>query len=218
MRRVADDLWQLPLAPRDSLNAYLMGDVLVDAGVGRSGRKIVEMLGGRTVTAHALTHAHPDHAGGSQHVTSALGIPCWAGANDAEAVEAGRPVAPPDSRLKPLLERGSWAKLPVARRLREGDEVGGFAVLDTPGHSPGHVAFWREADRVLVLGDVYFNLRLPTLRPGLREPLKLPTVDPARNRESMRRLAELEPATVAFGHGPPLTDAAPKLRAFAATL
>jgi hypothetical protein len=30
----------------------------------------------------------------------------------------------------------------------------------------------------------------------------------------MRRLAGLEPAIVGFGHGPTLTDAAPKLRAF----
>jgi glyoxylase-like metal-dependent hydrolase (beta-lactamase superfamily II) len=40
------------------------------------------------------------------------------------------------------------------------------------------------------------------------------TLDPARNRESMRRLADLDPAVVVFGHGPPLHNAGPKLKAF----
>jgi glyoxylase-like metal-dependent hydrolase (beta-lactamase superfamily II) len=92
--------------------------------------------------------------------------------------------------------------------------VGGFTVLDTPGHTPGHIAFWRERDRVLICGDVFFNMNLFTTLPGLHEPLGPLTADPARNRESMRRLADLEPAIVGFGHGPVLTDAAPKLRAF----
>mgnify|MGYP002128813951 CR=1 FL=1 len=36
--------------------------------------------------------------------------------------------------------------------LREGDEVAGFEVLDAPGHSPGHIALWREQDRTLIAG------------------------------------------------------------------
>src|SRR5918999_567156 len=59
---------------------------------------------------------------------------------------------------------------PVDRRLKEGDEVGGFQVLDVPGHSPGHVAFWRESDRVLILGDVLNNVNITTGIPGLHEP------------------------------------------------
>jgi hydroxyacylglutathione hydrolase len=90
---------------------------------------------------------------------------------------------------------------PVARRLREGDTVGaGFSVLDVPGHSPGHIALWREADRTLIAGDVFFNL------PRLGAPPRSMTVDPDANRVSMRRLAELRPALVLFGHGPPLRD------------
>jgi hydroxyacylglutathione hydrolase len=95
---------------------------------------------------------------------------------------------------------------PVERSLREGDEVAGFTVLDVPGHSPGHVAYWREADRTLICGDVLFNLSLPTLRPGLREPYASFTTDPALNRTSARRLAGLRPSTILFGHGPPLHD------------
>ena len=84
--------------------------------------------------------------------------------------------------------------------------MGGFQVLDVPGHSAGHVAFWRESDRVLILGDVLANIDQYTGIPGLNEPKPALTPDPARNRESARRLAKLEPELVCFGHGAPLRD------------
>jgi glyoxylase-like metal-dependent hydrolase (beta-lactamase superfamily II) len=95
---------------------------------------------------------------------------------------------------------------PVARALSEGDEVAGFTVIETPGHTPGHVSLWRERDRVLIAGDVLANMNLMTAVPGLHEPLAFATPDPARNRASARRLAELRPALACFGHGPPLRD------------
>src|SRR5687767_13957273 len=92
---------------------------------------------------------------------------------------------------------------PVDRPLREGDDAGaGFTVLDSPGHSPGHVAYWREADRTLIVGDVLFNIHPLLGFPQLRQPPDFCTPDPARNRESARRLAALEPELVCFGHGP----------------
>jgi glyoxylase-like metal-dependent hydrolase (beta-lactamase superfamily II) len=90
-------------------------------------------------------------------------------------------------------------------------------VLETPGHSDGHVAFWRERDRTLVVGDVLFNLHVLTTLPGLHEPPRILTRDPQRNRESARRLAALEPELALFGHGPPLRDPA-GLMAFVAGL
>jgi hydroxyacylglutathione hydrolase len=218
MNEVAEGVWQLTLMPRNGVNAWLLGDVIVDAGYARSGRKVVEALRGRDVGAHAITHAHPDHVGGSAHVCGALGVPFWCPAGDAQAVRDGTSV-PAESRIRPLLDLGrSFEPVDVARELVEGDDVAGFTVLDVPGHSPGHVALWREADRTLVAGDVWFNLSLKTLRYGLREPPGPFTVDPERNRQSMRRLAELEPAVACFGHGPPVRDAAAKLRAFVARL
>jgi glyoxylase-like metal-dependent hydrolase (beta-lactamase superfamily II) len=176
------------------------------------GKKLAARLAGHTITAHTLTHAHPDHVGGSKAVVDALGVPFWAPAGDAPAIDAGQAVQK-DTPIRPLLELGARFKpVPIARHLVEGDEVAGFTVLDAPGHSPGHIAFWRESDRTLIAGDVWFNINFLTLKPGLRAPLKLPTVDPARNRESMQRLLELGPRTVGLGHGPVITDAASKLR------
>ncbi len=95
---------------------------------------------------------------------------------------------------------------PVARALHEGDEVAGFTVLETPGHSAGHVSFWRESDRVLIVGDVLGNMNFITGIPGLNTPPDVFTPDPARNHDSARRLAALEPALACFGHGAPLRN------------
>jgi glyoxylase-like metal-dependent hydrolase (beta-lactamase superfamily II) len=94
----------------------------------------------------------------------------------------------------------------VDEPIHGGDQLGGFEVIDAPGHSAGHVAFWRESDRVLILGDVLANMDQYTGIPGLNEPKPNLTPDPVRNRESARKLAALEPELVCFGHGAPLRD------------
>ena len=219
MRQLADGLWQLGGFPPNAINVYLMGDVLVDAATRHGHRRILRQLRDREVNAHALTHVHPDHQGSSHRVCTTLGIPLWCPDGDAPAMEdgdiAGRMPPSPLNRINDKLMTGP--PHPVDRRLREGDEVAGFTVLDTPGHTAGHVTFWRESDRTMVAGDVLNGMNLLTAIPGLHEPPRAFTLDPKRNRESARRLAELEPALVCFGHGPPLRDAA-KLAAFLARL
>ena len=214
---VADGVCRIALPPRGAVNAYVAGDVLVDSGYGAFAGRLLHALAGRRLSALALTHAHGDHAGAARRVHDELGIPVWAPAGDAEALRRGRVVIKPAplGPLRGLLARANgWPAVEPDRLLREGDEVAGFAVLEAPGHSPGHVAFWRAADRVLIAGDVWFNLNLLTLRPDLRQPPWAFTVDPERNRRSIRRLAELEPEIACFGHGPVITGAAPRLKAF----
>jgi len=91
--------------------------------------------------------------------------------------------------------------------LSEGDEIGGLRVIETPGHTPGHLAYWEDTTRVLILGDVLFHRNPVTLRKGLQEPFTLATFDRAANLRSARKLAALNPATICFGHGAPLADA-----------
>jgi glyoxylase-like metal-dependent hydrolase (beta-lactamase superfamily II) len=219
VRRLADDVWLLRGLPPYAINVYLIGDVLIDAATRRAGGRILRQLRGRTVTAHALTHAHPDHQGASREVCQALDIPLWCHADDADAMEQGTiPDTQPDHPINRVIER-FWLgpPHPVARRLGEGDEVAGFTVLHVPGHSAGHVAYWRESDRALIVGDVITNINTVTGLPGLHEPKPFFTPDPERNRESARRLAALEPELVCFGHGRPLRDPR-KLSEFVAKL
>lgn len=211
VQQLADDVWHLSGFPPNAVNVYVIGDVLVDAGTRLDKGRILKQIAGREIRAHALTHAHPDHYGSSHAICDRLNIPLWCGAADAEAVERGRVVA------KRGLQIPGPPAHPVARRLRAGDEVAGFTVLETPGHSPGHVSYWRESDRTLLCGDVMWGFNPFLLRGSIQEPPRLLSPDPARNRESARRIAELEPALVCFGHGPPLRDPA-KLQAAVAKL
>ena len=125
-------------------------------------------LAGRTLSAHALTHAHPDHQGSSHAICERLQIPLWCGQGDVPAMETPGGIA--NSQAPGWLNRLQqrfWTgpPHPVARALVEGDEVAGFTVLETPGHSRGHVAYWRESDGVLILGDVLNNINVRTGHP-----------------------------------------------------
>jgi hydroxyacylglutathione hydrolase len=224
VREIAKDVFHIPVLPRDGVNVYLVGDVLVDTGYPISAGPIKKALGSRRPAAIALTHAHPDHQGSARKLAGEFGVPVWVGADDREAAESGRTVTNPALRKPGLnLLTGALARMPrvaIARELNEGDELAaGFAVIDTPGHSPGHVSFWRESDRTLLCGDVFFNLHPVTLSVGLRQPPTPLTTDPAMNRKSERRVAALEPAVAGFGHGPVLEgDAALRMAAVVASL
>jgi glyoxylase-like metal-dependent hydrolase (beta-lactamase superfamily II) len=207
--KVAPEVFRIPLQGKDALNAYLLGGVLVDSGFGMVRKRLFAALDGLEVEAHTITHAHFDHIGCSHLVTAELGVPFLCGEGDADAVEAGElDRVMPESRpiIRWLGRRMAGPSIQVSRRLKDGDEVGGFTVLETPGHTPGHIAFWRAADRVLVLGDVLFHRNPMTFRRGLQEPFSFATFDPAQNRASARKLADLNPNVVCFGHGSPLRD------------
>jgi hydroxyacylglutathione hydrolase len=209
MKQVADGVWQLSQIPPNLINVYLVEDVLIDAATRHSGRRILRQLQGRSVSAHALTHAHPDHQGASHEVCTKLSVPFWVPERDADAAEDPDLIGQrqPDNLIQQFYIRIFVGPgHPVDRRLHEGEEVAGFKVIDTPGHSAGHVVFWREADGVLIIGDVLANLDQLTGLSGLHEPKPYLTPDPAENRRSAKQLAQLEPKLVLFGHGAPLRD------------
>jgi hydroxyacylglutathione hydrolase len=193
--------------PGRTLNVYLLGTVVLDSGVRWSRRRLARQLAGRQVTAHALTHAHFDHAGSSAWLCRTLGVPLWCGAGDAAAIGSGR-VASHGSAWVNRLQRtlAPVSAHPVSRALREGDIVEGFEVLEVPGHSSGALAFWRERDGVLVCGDVLANFGLHPRRPRLVLAPAALSSDYEQNRRSAARLAGLRPRLACFGHGFALTD------------
>lgn len=223
IHELAPGVLQLALTPLHGVNAYLLGDVLVDAGSRHDARRLADALTGRDVRAHALTHVHADHQGSTHALCERLGLPLWAPAGEITAMEAGVSAGMEDqaslpARVVQALAAGPGH--PVRRGLAEGDVVGGFTVLSTPGHSPDHLAYWREADRVLIAGDALRNLSYATLRPRLDLPYAGFNVDQDAVARSARRLIELEPAVVAFGHGRPMAgaDFAPRAAALLAAL
>jgi len=136
---------------------------------------------GATVEAVVLSHHHRDHAAGAGAIAAALGVPVLAHAETF-------------SRL---------ASLPAGvrtRTLADGDvlELDGLAlrVVHTPGHAPGHLAFFDPARRVLIAGDLVSGLS--TILVGLDDG------DMDAYLDALRRAAALDPKTVLPSHGPPL--------------
>ena len=210
MKQLADGVWRLAGFPPNAINVYLLEDVLIDASTKYATRRIVRELKGHTLAAHALTHAHPDHQGASHAICERYGVPYWVGEKDADAAEDPKLIGErqPDHFMAQFFAKTMTGPgHHVDRKLREGDDVAGFRVIDVPGHSAGHVAFWRESDGVLVARRrPQLGRRLSRSSRGLSEPRAYFTPDPAENRRSARKLALLEPKLALFGHGPPVTD------------
>lgn len=209
MRQLAPDLWQLRGLPPNAINVYLAGDVLIDAGTRLAHRRIDRELGGRSISALALTHVHPDHQGSAHAICSARDVPLACHAAGVDVMEGhcgGRPELTTLQRF--LDERLSGPPHPVARALEEGNDVAGFRVIHAPGHADSEVILFRDSDRVAICGDVVNTMNLLTMRPGIREPPDAFTTDAAQNRQSIRELAELEPTLICAGHGPPTRDLA----------
>ncbi len=217
MKKIAEGVWQLAGSPRDLFNVYLAGQTLIDAGTRWARWRILRQLRGRTLKLVALTHCHPDHQGAARAVCTRFGVPLACHEADVPAMEGRTPMAPGNWLMR--LGEVFWSGPPhrVGRVLRDGDEVDGFRVVHAPGHTPGHVIYFREADRVAIAGDVLANIHFLNGRPGLRAPPPFFCSDPLQNRRSILTLWELRPSLVCFGHGPPLRDLA-QLERYAARL
>lgn len=210
MREIVDGVYQLSGFPNNLINMYLVGDILIDAGIKSYHQRILKDLGSHKITVHALTHVHPDHQGATHTLCETLNIPLWCSADEVDAMETGDFSQQIPKNLITSVQHHIWTGKPhpVSRGLQEGDDVADFVTIETSGHSPGHLSFWRESDRTLIMGDVARNINFLTLQEELGEPPEMFTVDIIQNRESLKKLADLNPKTILFGHGKPLLDGA----------
>jgi hydroxyacylglutathione hydrolase len=205
VKQVAEGVWRLGEFPRPTINIYLAGDVLIDAGRTWDESRIRKQTKDRNLSMIALTHVHPDHQGAAKPICEERGIPLACHHDDVDAMEGRRPVQEAgtgDFRNK-LIKR-IWEGPPykVERPFGDGDEIAGFRVIHAPGHARGEVIFWREADRVAICGDVIRNMSYWTTLAGVREPPEIFTYDVEENRRSIRKLADLKPEITLPGHGP----------------
>ena len=210
---------------------YLIDDsdglTLIDASIPPSAPKILKQIEGMgrkptDVKRILITHAHPDHHGDLPALKKATGARVISSALEKPVIEGKQDVTRPDpSTLKGIsrLIRMPETFLPaseVDQIIEDGEMIevmGGLQAVFTPGHAPGHMAFWQPEKRVLFCGDVLFHLIGVTLPPSFV------TVDMDENKRSVRKIAKLSPEIVCFGHGNPLSqDATHTLLNFAQKL
>jgi glyoxylase-like metal-dependent hydrolase (beta-lactamase superfamily II) len=193
-------------------------DTLFDTDAGR----IIERIRGigRSVEdlKHiVLTHAHRSHLGGLATLKELSGATVYSHEWEADIVAGERtaqPVTPVPMRpirtywrvyylqLGAALGRGKHPPCPVDATLEDGDAVGPVRVIHTPGHTPGHLAFWWPERRVLFAGDAIATY--PEFGPGW----PAFTLNPTQHRVSLRRMADLDADVLAVGHGDPITAGA----------
>ncbi len=202
---------------------------LIDAGIPFSAGRIrnwAKETFGRPPNAIVLTHGHFDHVSAAMELADEWDAPIFAHplefpyltgerAYDAPNWQAGgglmsllSPSYPKDpinlgSRLKAL--PGEGAEMTIA-------DMPGWTLLHTPGHTPGHVSFFRERDKTLLVGDAFCTTKPESFfeaalaqQPELHGPPAYFTSDWAAAKASVQKLAALGPVTLAPGHGKALT-------------
>lgn len=208
MKQIAPEVYHIPLLPRNSINCYLIEGVLIDAGIRSSRKKIAACLEKIPVHAHALTHAHPDHQGASASICTQFNIPLYCHEKEVQRTQTGLVTNeyPSTQHRIARFQQKYWAGEghQVAHTLKENDLIGNFRVIETPGHASGHISFFREKDGILILGDAAVNMHLLTTIVGLRLPPSLFTADQKENICSLKKVAQLNPQIICFGHGPVL--------------
>jgi hydroxyacylglutathione hydrolase len=209
LKYLAPGIWRLHESPRPLINVYLVEDVLIDAGRRWDAGRIRKQIADRPISLLALTHVHPDHQGSAKAICEERSVALACHADDVDAMEGRRPVAATSHPLAKTFAR-LWQGPPhaVERVLHEGDEVAGLEVIHAPGHAAGEVIYWRRSDRVAICGDVVRNISFLTMRNRLDQLPEDLTPDPAENRRSIHKLANLGPSVILPGHGPAITDIA----------
>jgi len=206
--------------PSVVVNVYLIVDddglTLVDVGLRGSEKRVLRYIAGLGHAPDALkriviTHSDGDHVGALAALKAATGARVYARAIEAEAIAAGRMSR--EMKVSGLLK----LLMGITRPLFQADPaqvdefvtdgqvlpaLGGLRVVDTPGHTPGHVSYFAPSASILFVGD-----SLVSTGGRLRSSRGMNTWDEARALESVRKQAALGVRIVCPAHGPVVRDA-----------
>jgi len=221
---VASGVWRI----KDIfVNMYIVstdtGWVLVDAGLKTSCGKIrnlaAKLFGAESrPDAIVLTHAHFDHVGSLKVLAEEWDVPVLAHRMEIPYLTGQSSYPPPDPTVGGgIMVYMSWAfpRKPVDLGGRvvpfapDGSisAMPGWRSIHTPGHTPGHVSFYREEDGCLIAGDAFVTTdqrqasAVATQRREMHGPPPYFTPDWRAAAASVKELARLKPAIMATGHG-----------------
>jgi hydroxyacylglutathione hydrolase len=220
--KVADDVWLLRGDIKSGMNVYFIRDgdgvVQFDAGtepMTEAVKEVGERLGG--IKKVVLGHVDSDHRGTAPHIDA----PIFCHPDEVEDAKAPGPYRPYWDLSK---IDAAWVRMAyryfhrrwdagaceLAGTVEEGDEVAGFKVIHFPGHAPGLIGLFRESDRLAIVSDTVYLVdaqRLKALPEGeATVPIDAYNWDTGAARDSLQKLVDLNPATVAPGHEHPVSE------------
>jgi len=174
---------------------------LIDTGFSRTAKPIVRAFRKANVPLARvgkvlLTHHHLDHMGGAAYLLENASVPLACHADDAPFVD-GR-TKPRMPLMMRLFVRTCPA--PVAIVLKDGDRVGPLRVVHVPGHTPGEVAFYHPARKILFSGDSVVERKGQLTLPAAKYAANL-----GQAVQSLDRLRALDVEVLLPGHGVPVT-------------
>ncbi|WP_173917047.1 MBL fold metallo-hydrolase [Halobacillus sp. Marseille-Q1614] len=200
--------------------------VLIDCGIGHYAQRIIEAaekrFGSNPPAAIILTHGHFDHVGSAKKLAQHWDVPIYAHAKEMEYLTGERsypvgdstiggglftilspffPTTPPNLKkwVHPLPEDGT---VPFLEKWR---------YIHTPGHTPGHVSFFRDSDRTLISGDAFITVKQESSlavfiqHQHVHGPPSYFTHNWTDAERSVKKLAALNPKTAVTGHGLPMS-------------
>ena len=240
MQEIAAGVGVLPIT---IANTYFIGApgqpwFLVDTGTSGGAGKIqaaAEARYGKGARPQAilLTHGHPDHSGSAVALSDFWNVPIYAHRLELPFIQGKSKYPPSDptvgGAMAMLTRAFPSALVDLGSRVEGFPGAGvvpglpGWEWLPTPGHSPGHVSFFRAEDRTLLAGDALTTINMDSLvkmvggKPEISPPPPPITCDWNAARASVERLAALAPLALGCGHGIPLSgpSLAGNLRRFA---
>jgi glyoxylase-like metal-dependent hydrolase (beta-lactamase superfamily II) len=224
--QIAPGVYSMTQNKGGHVHAFLLDNgtdlTLIDTLFDTDARQVLERIGsiGRSIQdlkRILLTHGHRSHLGGLATLKRLSGATVYSHEWEADII-AGERTAQPVTiiPMRPLgtywrvyylqfgaaLGRGKHPPCTVDSTLNDGDTVGPVRVLHTPGHTPGHLAFWWPEHRVLFAGDAIVTY--PVFEAGW----PAFNLNPTQQRNSLRRMADLGAEVLAVGHGEPITAGA----------
>jgi glyoxylase-like metal-dependent hydrolase (beta-lactamase superfamily II) len=210
------------LVPGVVANPYILVDAdgltVIDTGLPRGERKILAYVANLGKSAQdvkriIITHSDLDHVGSLAALHKVTSACTYASRIEAEAIAAGKPsrqIKSPGFSIRRLLFTllrpfMKSAPFQVDEILADGQilpVLGGLRVVDTSGHTPGHISLFAPAVGVLFCGD-----SLVTDENGIHGSRSGLTWDESKAKEAVRKQAGLGARIVCSGHGPVVMDA-----------
>jgi glyoxylase-like metal-dependent hydrolase (beta-lactamase superfamily II) len=191
---------------------------LIDAGLPSSApfiRRWAEQAFHLAPKAIVLTHGHFDHMGAASSLADYWDIPIYAHPLEIPYLtgECPEPNLAADGGIMPMLSPlYSGAPADLGRRLQPLTSLLGWEILHTPGHTPGHLSFYRTGEGTLLAGDAFCTTRPGAFfqpaadeAPALHAPPGFCTHNRVQAKRSVEKLARLGATTLVPGHGQPIS-------------